>query len=139
MHCIKKVVNRNFFNGLKLYSGKPQFNWQDPFKLDTLLTEEEIAISKVAHDYCQEKLYPRVLEGYRTEVFDKSILREMGELGLLGATIEGYGCPGVSSVAYGLIAREVERVDSGFRSAMSVQSSLGMHPIYVFGSKEQKD
>lgn len=118
---------------------KAQFNWQDPLRLDTLLTEDEAAISKVAHDYCQEQLYPRVLEGYRTEHFDKNIMREMGELGLLGATIDGYGCPGVSSVAYGLVAREVERVDSGFRSAMSVQSSLVMLPIMEFGTTEQKE
>ncbi|KAG8877399.1 hypothetical protein FRB97_003440 [Tulasnella sp. 331] len=87
----------------------------------------------------QEKLQPRVLDAYRTEDFDKSILSEMGQLGLLGATIKGYGCAGVSSVAYGLIAREVERVDSGYRSAMSVQSSLVMHPINEFGSEEQKE
>ncbi|KAA8916493.1 hypothetical protein TRICI_001356 [Trichomonascus ciferrii] len=118
---------------------KAQFNWQDPLRLDTLLTEDEAAISNVARDYCQEQLYPRVLEGYRTENFDKNIMREMGELGLLGATIDGYGCPGVSSVAYGLVAREVERVDSGFRSAMSVQSSLVMLPIMEFGTTEQKE
>lgn len=121
------------------YASLAQFDWQDPFKLETLLTEDEIAISNVARDYCQEQLYPRVLEGYRTEVFDKNVMREMGELGLLGATIDGYGCSGVSSVAYGLIAREVERVDSGFRSAMSVQSSLVMHPINEFGTQEQKE
>lgn len=115
------------------------FDWQDPLKLETQLTEDEIAIANVARDYCQEKLYPRVIDGYRTEVFDKNVMREMGELGLLGATIDGYGCSGVSSVAYGLIAREVERVDSGFRSAMSVQSSLVMHPIDVFGTQEQKE
>ncbi|ANB11888.1 hypothetical protein AWJ20_115 [Sugiyamaella lignohabitans] len=118
---------------------KAKFDWENPLRLDTLLTEDEIAISQVAHEYCQEKLYPRVLEGYRTEIFDKTLMREMGELGLLGATIDGYGCSGVSSVAYGLIAREVEKVDSGYRSAMSVQSSLVMHPIDVFGTQEQKD
>jgi glutaryl-CoA dehydrogenase len=116
-----------------------KFNWEDPLKLESLLTEDEIAIANVAREYSQDKLYPRVLEGYRTEVFDKTMMREMGELGLLGATIDGYGCSGVSSVAYGLIAREVERVDSGFRSAMSVQSSLVMHPIDVFGTQEQKE
>ncbi|ORX37729.1 acyl-CoA dehydrogenase/oxidase [Kockovaella imperatae] len=107
--------------------------------MKSLLTEEELAIHETAKDYCQSKLLPRVIEAYRTENFDPNILREMGELGLLGATIQGYGCAGVSSVAYGLIAREVERVDSGYRSAMSVQSSLVMHPINAFGSEEQKE
>lgn len=115
------------------------FDWEDPLKLDTLLTEEERAIRDTAHDYCQEKLFPRILHAYRTEEFDRSILTEMGELGLLGPTIQGYGCAGVSSVAYGLIAREVERVDSGYRSTMSVQSSLVMHPINEFGTDAQKE
>ncbi|KAK9368938.1 acyl-CoA dehydrogenase/oxidase [Lipomyces kononenkoae] len=115
------------------------FQWQDPFLLGTLLTEEEEDISDAARRYCQECLMPRVLEGYRNETFDKTIMLELGELGFLGPTIDGYGCSGVSSVAYGLIAREVERVDSGYRSAMSVQSSLVMHPIFAFGSDEQKE
>ncbi|KAG8910271.1 hypothetical protein FRC01_006427, partial [Tulasnella sp. 417] len=115
------------------------FKWEDPLNVNGLLTEEEQAISETARDYCQERLQPRVLDAYRTENFDPTILKEMGELGLLGATIQGYGCAGVSSVAYGLIAREVERVDSGYRSAMSVQSSLVMHPINEFGSEEQKE
>lgn len=115
------------------------FKWEDPLNVNGLLTEEEQAISETARNYCQERLQPRVLEAYRTENFDPTILKEMGELGLLGATIQGYGCAGVSSVAYGLIAREVERVDSGYRSAMSVQSSLVMHPINEFGSEEQKE
>jgi glutaryl-CoA dehydrogenase len=119
-------------------STRAAFDWQNPFNIDNLLTEEEIAIRDVAHDYCQEKLYPRVLEAHRTEKFDKSILREMGEIGLLGPTLQGYDCPGVSSVAYGLITREIERVDSGFRSAMSVQSSLAMTAIYEFGTEELK-
>uniref|UniRef100_A0A060T5C4 glutaryl-CoA dehydrogenase (ETF) n=1 Tax=Blastobotrys adeninivorans TaxID=409370 RepID=A0A060T5C4_BLAAD len=119
-------------------AARTKFDWKDPLLLEETLTEDERAISQVAHDYCQERLYPRVLEGYRTEVFDKNVMKEMGELGLLGATIDGYGCPGVSSVAYGLVAREVERVDSGFRSAMSVQSSLVMLPIFEFGTEEQK-
>lgn len=134
---IARVATRGFHTRPSVM--KAQFNWQDPLRLDTLLTEDEAAISNVARDYCQEQLYPRVLEGYRTENFDKNIMREMGELGLLGATIDGYGCPGVSSVAYGLVAREVERVDSGFRSAMSVQSSLVMLPIMEFGTTEQKE
>ena len=96
-------------------------------------------IRDMARDYCQTKLQPRVLKGFREEIFDTSMMKEMGELGLLGPTIHGYGCSGASHIAYGLIAREVERVDSGYRSAMSVQSSLVMHPIYTFGSQEQKD
>ncbi|KZO98095.1 putative glutaryl-CoA dehydrogenase [Calocera viscosa TUFC12733] len=116
-----------------------KYDWEDPLNLDSLLTDEERAIRDMARDYCQEKLQPRVLHAYRTEEFEPEILKEMGELGLLGPTIEGYGCAGVSSVAYGLIAREVERVDSGYRSTMSVQSSLTMHPIYEFGTQEQKD
>ncbi|KAF8331872.1 acyl-CoA dehydrogenase NM domain-like protein [Cantharellus anzutake] len=116
-----------------------RFDWQDPLGREGLLTEEENAIRDAARTYCQERLQPRIIEAYRTESFDKAILMEMGELGLLGATIKGYGCAGVSSVAYGLIAREVERVDSGYRSAMSVQSSLVMHPVNEFGSQEQKE
>lgn len=115
------------------------FNREDSLNWESLLTEEEIAVRDTARDYCQEKLLPRILEAYRTEAFDGSILQEMGSLGLLGATIQGYGCAGVSSVAYGLIAREVERVDSGYRSTMSVQSSLVMHPINTFGTEEQKE
>jgi glutaryl-CoA dehydrogenase len=96
-------------------------------------------VRDTARQYAQEKLLPRVLEATRTETFDKEITREMGALGLLGSTLEGYGCPGVSQVAYGLIAREIERVDSGYRSVMSVQSSLVMYPIYTFGTDEQKE
>ncbi|GLX77818.1 glutaryl-CoA dehydrogenase [Thalassotalea insulae] len=120
-------------------SSKPSFNWQDPLLLDSLLSEEERMIRDSAHQYCQEKLMPRVLEANRNEIFDPEIMRELGELGLLGCTIEEkYGCANVNYVTYGLIAREVERVDSGYRSAMSVQSSLVMHPIYAYGSEEQK-
>jgi len=115
------------------------FDWQDPLNLNSLLTEEEQFIRDTAHDYCQEKLKPRVLEGFRREHFDREIMSEMGELGLLGATIDGYGCAGASYVAYGLVAREVERVDSGYRSAMSVQSSLVMGPINEHGTDEQKE
>ncbi len=115
------------------------FNWQDPLAIDSLLTEEERMIRDSAHQYCQEKLMPRVLTANREERFDREIMSELGELGLLGATIpEKYGCAGVNYVVYGLVAREVERVDSGYRSAMSVQSSLVMHPIYAYGSEEQK-
>jgi len=117
----------------------PSFNWQDPLLLESLLSEEERMIRDTAHQYCQEKLMPRVLEANRNEVFDASIMTELGELGLLGCTLpEKYGCSGVNYVTYGLIAREVERVDSGYRSAMSVQSSLVMHPIYAYGSEEQR-
>jgi len=118
---------------------KPQFNWQDPLLLESLLTEEERLIRDSAHQYCQEKLMPRILLANRHETFDVNIMKELGALGLLGATIEEkYGCAGINYVSYGLIAREVERVDSGYRSAMSVQSSLVMHPIHAYGSEEQK-
>lgn len=115
------------------------FNWQDPLNLASLLTEEEQAIQETAHQYCQERMLPRVLEAYRNENYDKKILEEMGELGLIGATIKGHGCAGVSQVAAGLITREVERVDSGYRSGMSVQSSLAMGGIDEFGTQELKD
>ncbi|KAJ6589850.1 acyl-CoA dehydrogenase NM domain-like protein [Mycena vulgaris] len=115
------------------------FDPKDPLRLESLLTEEEIAIRDTAREYCQEKLLPRVLEQWRTEEFNHSILPEMGKLGLLGPTISGYGCAGTSNVAYGLIQREIERVDSGYRSTASVQSSLVMHPIHEFGSDAQKE
>ena len=114
------------------------FDWTDPLRLDEALTEEERMVRDSARAYCQEKLLPRVLEANRHERFDREIMNEMGALGFLGATIEGYGCAGVNYVSYGLIAREVERVDSGYRSAMSVQSSLVIHPIYAFGTEEQR-
>ena len=118
---------------------KVHFNWQDPLLLDSLLSEEERLVRDSAHQYCQEKLMPRILLANRHEKFDVEIMREFGALGLLGATIEEkYGCAGINYVSYGLIAREVERVDSGYRSAMSVQSSLVMHPIHAYGSEEQK-
>lgn len=116
-----------------------KYRWEDPLNLESLLTEEEAAIRDTAHEYCQENLLPRVLEGWRTEEFDYNVLPEMGKLGLLGSTISGYGCAGTSNVAYGLIAREIERVDSGYRSMASVQSSLVMHPINEFGSEAQKE
>ncbi|MFT5693594.1 MAG: glutaryl-CoA dehydrogenase [Oceanicoccus sp.] len=115
------------------------FDWQDPFLLNSQLTEEERMIQLSAQQYAQEKLQPRVREAYRNEHTDPNIFREMGDLGLLGATIHGYGCSGVSYVSYGLIAREVERVDSGYRSMMSVQSSLVMFPIYDYGSEAQRE
>ncbi|MEM8749884.1 MAG: acyl-CoA dehydrogenase [Pseudomonadota bacterium] len=114
-------------------------NWDDPFLLDDQLTDDERMIRDSARAYADEKLATRVLEANRNEVFDRSIMTEMGELGLLGATIpEAYGGAGVNYVSYGLIAREVERVDSGYRSAMSVQSSLVMHPIFAYGTEEQR-
>nr|XP_019009379.1 glutaryl-CoA dehydrogenase [Kwoniella pini CBS 10737]OCF48160.1 glutaryl-CoA dehydrogenase [Kwoniella pini CBS 10737] len=129
----------SFISNKRMASNFAKFDWEDPLNMNSLLTEEEQQIHETAKSYCQEKLQPRVLEAYRKEDFDPKILKEMGSLGLLGATINGYGCAGVSSVSYGLIAREVERVDSGYRSAMSVQSSLVMHPINEFGSEEQKE
>src|SRR6266852_6954204 len=117
---------------------KPVFDWQDPLLLDAELSEEERMLRDSARDFCQEKLMPRVLMANRHERFDRAIMTEMGALGLLGPTIHGYGCAGVNYVSYGLIAREVERVDSGYRSAMSVQSSLVMYPIYDFGSEAQR-
>ncbi len=117
---------------------KPVFKWEDPFFLEDQLTEEERLIRDSARDYAQDKLLPRVIEAGRKEIFHREIMNEMGALGLLGSTIEGYGCAGINYVSYGLIAREVERVDSGYRSALSVQSSLVMYPIYAFGTEEQK-
>jgi glutaryl-CoA dehydrogenase len=118
---------------------KTAFNWQDPFSFQALLTDEERMIQQAAHDYCQDRLMSRVLLANRHEHFDVEIMRELGELGLLGATLpEQYGCAGVNYVSYGLVAREVERVDSGYRSAMSVQSSLVMHPIHAYGNEAQR-
>jgi len=115
------------------------FNWEDPLDLDGELTEEERMVRDTARGYAQDRLMPRVLTAYREERFDREIMAEMGELGLLGATIpEEYGGAGLDYVSYGLISREVERVDSGYRSAMSVQSSLVMHPIYAYGSEAQR-
>jgi glutaryl-CoA dehydrogenase len=121
------------------HSARASFDWKDPMFLDQQLSGEERLIRDAAHDYCQDKLMPRVKQANRDETFDREIMNEFGELGLLGATIpEEYGCAGTNYVSYGLVAREVERVDSGYRSAMSVQSSLVMHPIYAYGSEEQR-
>ena len=118
---------------------KASFHWDDPFLLQQQLSEDERMIEEAAHAYCQDKLLPRVTEAFRHEKTDVTIFREMGELGLLGPTIPTeYGGPGLSYVAYGLIAREVERVDSGYRSMMSVQSSLVMLPIFEFGTEGQR-
>ncbi|MDR6291225.1 MULTISPECIES: acyl-CoA dehydrogenase [Inquilinus] len=119
-------------------AGRAAFQWEDPLLLEELLTEEERMVRDAARAYCQDKLQPRVLEANRHEIFHREIMTEMGELGFLGSTIDGYGCAGVNSICYGLIAREVERVDSGYRSAMSVQSSLVMHPIWAYGTEEQR-
>ncbi len=117
---------------------KTKFNWEDPLFLSEQLTEDERAIQEAAHTFCQEKLQPRVLMAARHEKFDREIMNEAGAMGFLGSTIEGYGCAGLNYVSYGLVAREVERVDSGYRSAISVQSSLVMHPINAYGSDAQK-
>ncbi|PKO44653.1 MAG: acyl-CoA dehydrogenase [Betaproteobacteria bacterium HGW-Betaproteobacteria-3] len=117
---------------------KAKFNWADPFLLSEQLNDDERAIQEAAHTFCQEKLQTRVLMAARHEKFDREIMNEAGAMGFLGSTIEGYGCAGLSYVAYGLIAREVERVDSGYRSAVSVQSSLVMHPIHEYGSEAQR-
>ena len=119
--------------------GWASFDWQDPFLLMQELSDEERMIMDTARDYAQAKLAPRVRQAYRNESTDPAIFREMGELGLLGPTIEGYGCPGVNYVSYGLIAREIERIDSGYRSMFSVQSSLVMYPIYAYGTEEQRE
>ena len=119
--------------------GWASFDWQDPFLLMQDLSEEERMVQQTARDYAQEQLAPRVRAAYRNETTDPAIFREMGALGLLGPTIDGYGCPGVSYVSYGLIAREVERIDSGYRSMFSVQSSLVMYPIHAYGTEAQRE
>ncbi len=116
----------------------PAFQWNDPLLIEEQLAEDERMVRDAARAYCREKLMPRVLEANRHERFDREIMNEMGALGFLGPTLSGYGCAGVNHVCYGLIAREVERVDSGYRSALSVQSSLVMYPIHAFGSEAQR-
>lgn len=118
---------------------RAHFQWEDPLLLKEQLSEEENMIAETAYQYCQEQLLPRIIEANRHEIFHREIFNEMGELGLLGSTIEGYDCAGVNYVSYGLIAREVERVDSGYRSALSVQSSLVMYPIYQFANDSVKE
>ena len=122
-----------------LKEAKPQFVWHDPFLLDQQLDDSERMIQESVRRYAQESLMPRIVEANRHEKFDPMITQEMGELGLLGATIHGYGCAGLNYVSYGLIAREIERVDSGYRSFFSVQSSLVMYPIFRFGSDSQRE
>ena len=129
----KNVIN------IKEQQQEPSSSWYNIFNMEDQLYDEEKLVRDTVYSYAQEKLMNRILESNRNETFDKSIFTEMGELGILGPTIQGYGCPGVSNVAYGLIAREIERVDSSYRSCFSVQSSLVMHPIYKFGSETQKN
>src|SRR5215469_9357724 len=117
---------------------RPSFNWQDPLLLEDELSSDEKMVRDSARAYAQEKLLPRVKSAFRDERFDREIMNEMGALGFLGSTISGYGCAGVNYVSYGLVARELERVDSGYRSSLSVQSSLVMGPIHDFGTEEQK-
>jgi len=131
-NCFKKgIISRVISRSL--------FNYKDPFLLERQLTNDENTIKDVAHIFSKEYLLPNVVSSFRNEKFDKNIMKEMGSVGLLGPTISGYGCAGVNYVSYGLIMREIERVDSGYRSCASVQSSLVMFPIYKFGSQEQKD
>ncbi|HTS53602.1 MAG TPA: acyl-CoA dehydrogenase [Burkholderiales bacterium] len=119
-------------------TARPIFNWEDPLLLDEQLTDEERIVRDSARAYAQDKLMPRVVEANRHERFDRDVLTEMGTLGFLGSTLQGYGCAGINHVGYGLVAREIERVDSSYRSSMSVQSSLVMYPIYAYGSEEQR-
>ncbi|KAI9702633.1 MAG: hypothetical protein M1820_006139 [Bogoriella megaspora] len=133
-----RLITRGVTNGRRHAHAPAVFDWKDPLGASNLFSEEELAIADTAESYCQERMLPRVLDAYRNEEYDRKILEEMGELGLLGATIKGYECAGVSSVASGLITRAVERVDSGYRSGMSVQSSLVMGGIEEFGTEELK-
>jgi len=116
-----------------------EFDWRDPLRIDDLLSEEEIQVRDAARKFAQERLMPRILEANRHETFDLEVMKEMAVQGYLGATLEGYGCAGISYVAYGLVAREFESVDTSFRSAMGVQSALAMMPIHLFGSDEQRN
>ena len=116
-----------------------KMNWQDPFLLETQLTDEQRMVRDTARQYAQDKLQPRVQQAFRHEDTDLNIFKEMGSIGLLGSTIKGYGCSGVDYISYGLATREIERVDSGYRSMMSVQSSLVMYPIYAYGTEAQRE
>ena len=127
------IIKNNNFNKRNI------FNFKDPFLLENQLSEDEKSIKDLAYNFSQNILQPNIVSSFRHEKFDKNIIKEMGSLGLLGPTINGYGCAGVNYISYGLIMREIERVDSGYRSCASVQSSLVMYPIFKFGSQEQKD
>ena len=116
-----------------------KLNWEDPFELDIQLTDTQRMVQGSAREYAQTKLAPRVTSAFADERMDVEIFQEMGDVGLLGSTISGYGCPGVDYVCYGLVAREIERVDSGYRSMMSVQSSLVMYPIFAYGTEAQRE
>jgi len=134
----KYLSQASTFSTTKTINDSIKYNWQDPLNLESQLTEDEIAIRDSFRNYCNSTLLPRVTMANRNEIFHKEIMEELGELGALGCTLNGYGCAGVSNVAYGLLTREIERVDSAYRSALSVQSSLAMGAIYDYGSDEQK-
>ncbi|MCY4450891.1 MAG: acyl-CoA dehydrogenase [Immundisolibacterales bacterium] len=119
--------------------GRPAFDWSDPFALESALSEEERMVRDTAHAFCREELMPRVVDAFREERVDRGLFGELGALGFLGSTIDGYGCAGANYTTYGLVAREIERIDSGYRSMMSVQSSLVMHPIHAYGTEEQRE
>ena len=131
---MKSLKNHN--NIEKIYS---KFNFKDPFLLEEQLSQDEILIRNTARSFAQKELFPKILEANRNEIYDNNLFKKLGQIGLLGAQIQGYGCSGVSSVSYGLIAKEIERVDSAYRSCLSVQSSLVMQPIYDYGDEEQKN
>ena len=136
----KNTYQRMFANShARAFSSFEKFNFEDPLSFNDMLTEEERMIADSARDYANESLMPRVIEAHRKEHFDREIMNEMGARGYLGCTIPEYGLGGLSSVEYGLINREIERVDSGYRSALSVQSSLVMNPIYQYAAKEVRD
>ncbi|XP_047146574.1 glutaryl-CoA dehydrogenase, mitochondrial isoform X1 [Hydra vulgaris] len=140
LSALAEAVQRVRSSGNSINETKyAKFNWEDPLNLQSCLVDEEIMIRDQVRTYAQEHLMPRITLANRNEEFDRNIMYEMGDMGLLGATLNGYGCAGVSYVTYGLVAREIERVDSGYRSAMSVQSSLVMFPIYAYGTTEQKE
>jgi glutaryl-CoA dehydrogenase len=130
---------RSFSAAKAAGSSKPKLVWNDPLLWKDQLTEDERMIHETANNFCQQQLLPGIIQANRTETFDKNIMKSLGEIGFLGPTIHGYGCAGVSYVSYGLIANAIEKIDSGYRSAMSVQSSLVMYPIYSYGTEEQKE
>jgi glutaryl-CoA dehydrogenase len=134
-----ETMDKQTASNQQLQQAYQPFSWEDPFLLEQQLTDEERMVMEAARAYGQEQLLPRIIQAHRTESFDREIFRELGELGFLGATLKGYGCAGVNHVSYGLIGREMERVDSAYRSAVSVQSSLVMYPIHTFGSEAQRE